>query len=110
MTTCDPSGQRHAGIAGHIAGYDVLIMGDTLAISHGVTGQQWRHTVPNSGTCVGDLAHRRGFRTSWGRFPDDVEVLSFYDRDHGNFGYAYKLRDPGLSEWGDATFSNDGAP
>lgn len=34
MTTLGPNGSRHLGIAGHIAGYDVLIMGDALAISH----------------------------------------------------------------------------
>jgi hypothetical protein len=97
----------YVGTAGHIHGYDVLISGDTLHVSHDASGRQWRHTVPNFGTALGDLAQQPGLRLGWGRFQDDAEVIYLYDTEDGNFGYAINLSDPGLSEWGYAPFVSD---
>lgn len=36
---------------------------------------------------------------------DDAEIVYGYDRDDDNFGYAYNLSDPALSEWGYAPFA-----
>jgi hypothetical protein len=97
----------YVGTAGHIHGYDVFISGDTLRVSHDPTGRQWRHTVPNYGTSIGELAQRPGLRLGWGLFQDDAEAIYLYDTEDGNFGYAFNLSDPALSEWGYAPFTGD---
>ena len=92
------------GRGGRIAGYDVLLTGDTITVADGA-GTVVRHTVPSHGTPFGELVERPGFALGWGRFPDGAEVLYFYDRDDDNFGYVLNLADPGLSEWGYAPFA-----
>ena len=62
-------------------------------------------TLPSH--ALANLAQQPGIRLGWGRFPDDAEVLYLYDSDDGNFGYAFNLSDPGLSEWGYAPFVTD---
>ena len=95
------------GVGSHIAGYDVLILRDRIHVAHDAAndgaGEAWTHEVPDYGTAIGELAERPGFRLGWGRFPDGAEVLYFYDRDDGNFGYALNVtwRD---GEWGYAPF------
>ncbi len=86
------------GTAGHVAGYDVLILADAVIVTD-ADGSRW-FPVPNHGTSIGDLAARPGFRLGWGRFPDGAEVLSLYDRDDGGSGDAVNLTMPGCSEWG----------
>ena len=77
------------GTAGHVAGYDVLVLADAVIVVDGAGSR--RFPVPNYGTAIGDLAARPGFRLGWGRFPDGAEVLSLYDKDDGGFGYAVNL-------------------
>ena len=95
------------GVGGHIAGYDVLILRDRVHVlrdaANGGAGAAWTHEVPDYGTAIGELAERPGFRLGWGRFPDGAEVLYFYDRDDGDFGYALNMtwRE---GEWGYAPF------
>jgi hypothetical protein len=103
----DEAGTDQAPIdtAGHIAGYDVLLVGVAIYVTHATSGRQWRHTVPNFGTSLTDLNRQPGLRLGWGRFPDDVEAIYLYDIDDGNFGYAFNLSDPALSEWGYAPFA-----
>ncbi len=91
------------GTAGHIAGYDVLILADRVLITD-ATGRTWDHAAPNHGTGVADLAVRPGFRLGWGQFPDGAEVLYLYDASDGGFGYAVNLTAPDCSEWGYAPF------
>jgi len=67
MTTREPNGtsggtRQFAGVAGHIAGYDVFIAGDGLHVHHAASGRHWQHAVPNYGTSLGKLARRPGFR------------------------------------------------
>jgi hypothetical protein len=95
------------GRAGHVAGYDVLMAGDALLVTHAASGQAWRHVVPNFGTALADLTRQPGMRLGWGRFPDDAEAIYVYDADDGNFGYAVNLSDPSLSEWGYAPFAGE---
>ena len=94
----------HIGQAGHVAGYDVFLAGDTLHVIHAASGHEWRHVVPNFGTALADLARQPGLRLGWARFPDDAEAVYVYDAEDGNFGYALNLSDPALSEWGYAPF------
>ncbi len=91
------------GTAGHVAGYDVLILRDCVIVTDADDSR--RFPVPDYGTAIGDLAARPGFRLGWGRFPDGAEVLYLYDRDDGAFGYALNLTAPGCSEWGYAPFA-----
>jgi hypothetical protein len=98
---------EYVGRAGHIAGYDVLIAGDRLLVTHAASGCEWRHVVPNYGTAISQLAQAPGLRLGWARFPDEAEAIHLYDVDDGNFGYALNLSDPALSEWGYAPFAND---
>lgn len=88
---------------GRINGYSVIIGADRIAVT---TPDGWgmTHSVPNYGTRIGDLAARPGFRTGWARFPDDAEVLYFYDRDDDGFGYALNVTNPDCSEWGYSPF------
>ncbi len=95
---------RFLGRSGHIAGYDVMILDDHLVATHDATGRHWRHDVPNYGTAISALASRPGFRTGWARTDDD-EILFFYDRDDGGFGYAWNVTHESSSEWGYAPFS-----
>ncbi len=94
----------HIGQAGHVAGYDVFLAGDTLHVIHAASGYEWRHVVPNFGTALADLARQPGLRLGWARFPDDAEAVYVYDAEDGNFGYALNLSDQALSEWGFAPF------
>ena len=97
---------QRIGRGGHIAGYDVLITADRIVVSRDAgagAGETWTHKVPNYETAIGELADRPGFRLGWGRFPDDAEVLFFYDKDDGNFGYALNVT-YGEGEWGYAPF------
>ena len=105
----EPGARYCVGRAGHIAGYDVLLAGDTIHVTHAASGRAWRHTVPNYGTALADLARQPGLRLGWACFPDDAEAIYGYDAEDGNFGYALNLSDPGLSEWGYAPFG-DAAP
>ena len=98
------AGVAFVGRAGHVAGYDVLIVDDTLLVTHAATGAEWRHVVPCYGTALSDLVKAPGLRLGWARFPDDAEAIYCYDTDDGNFGYALNLSDPALSEWGYAPF------
>jgi hypothetical protein len=98
---------EYVGRAGHIAGYDVLIAGDRLLVTHAASGCEWRHVVPNYGTALSQLAQEPGLRLGWARFPDEAEAIYLYDAEDGNFGYALNLSDPGLSEWGYAPFVDD---
>ena len=57
------------------------------------------------------VGQARDLRLGWGRFEDDVEVIYFYDRGDGNFGYALNLMIDGCSlmidgcsEWGYTPF------
>lgn len=87
------------GRGGHVAGYDVLIHGETVTVTRDgalVT----RQTVPTYGTRLSELSTRPGFALGWGRFPDDAEVIYCYDRSDNNFGYAVNLSWPDGSEWG----------
>jgi hypothetical protein len=95
------------GQAGHIAGYDVFLAGDTLHVIHAARGREWRHVVPNFGTALADLARQPGLRLGWARSPDDAEAIYVYDAEDGNLGYALNLSDPALSEWGYAPFTAD---
>ena len=90
------------GTAGHVAGYDVLILADAVIVTD--PAESRRFPVPNYGTRIGALAARPGFRLGWGRFPDGAEVLSLSDRDDGGFGDAVNPTMPGCSEWGYAPF------
>ena len=90
------------GTAGHVAGYDVLILRDAVIVA-GADGSR-RFPVPDYGTAIGELAARPGFRLGCGRFPDGAEDLYCYDRDDGGFGYAVNLTAPDCSEWGYAPF------
>ena len=91
------------GTAGHVAGYDVLILADTLIVTDAARSR--RFPVPDYGIRIGELAERPGFRLGWGRFPDGAEVLYLYDADDGGFGYAVNLTTPDCSEWGYAPFA-----
>src|SRR3712207_6185467 len=86
------------GTAGHVAGYDVLVLADAVIVTD-ADGSR-RFPVPDYGTAIGDLAARPGFRPGWGRFPDGAEVRCLSDRDHGGYGYALNLTAPDCSEWG----------
>ncbi|HEU0114800.1 MAG TPA: hypothetical protein VFQ80_08985 [Thermomicrobiales bacterium] len=88
---------------GHINGYSVLIGSDRIAVA---TPNGWgmTHPVPNYGTSIGELSARPGFKIGWAVFPDDAEVLYFYDRDDDGFGYALNVTNPDCSEWGYAPF------
>ena len=97
------------GRAGHIAGYDVIIADDTIFAIHDATKRQWAHTVPNYGTSLVELSRRPGFRVGWGQFPDDAEVLFFYDINDECFGYAFNVDWEDGSEWGYAPFCADDA-
>ena len=99
------TGTRHRmGRGGHIAGYSVIITPDTIHAFHEPSDRHWTHPVPNVGTGIHDLSQRPGFRLGWARMEDDAEILYFYDRNDGNFGYALNVTDPHLSEWGYAPF------
>ena len=71
--------QRFA-TAGHVNGYDVLILPDRVIVTNDAAGdgrvRTWRHDVPNYGTGIYDLADRPGVRLGWDRFPDGAEVAS----------------------------------
>jgi hypothetical protein len=56
---------------------------------------------------LGELAQSPRLRIGWGRFPDDAEAIYCYDSEDGNFGYAFNLSDPALSEWGYAPFASE---
>ena len=85
------------GNAGHIAGYDVLVLADAVVVSDA------------HGTRIGAPAARPGFRIRRGRFPDWADVLHLYDiHDGGCFGYAVNLSMPDCSEWGYAPFAAGG--
>src|SRR5262249_3092321 len=88
---------------GHVAGYSVIIGADRVAVT-APDGRSLVHDVPNYGTSMGQLVRRPGFKLGWARFPDDAEVLYFYDRDDDGFGYALNVDHPGCSEWGYAPF------
>ena len=91
------------GTAGHVAGYDVLILADAVIVTDAAGSR--RFPVHDFGTRIGELAERPGFRLGWGRFPDGAEVIYLYDADDGGFGYAVNLTAPGCSEWGYAPFA-----
>ena len=90
------------GTAGHVAGYDVLVLADAVIVTDADGAR--RFAVPDYGTRIGELGERPGFRLGWGRFPDGAEVLYLYDRDDAGFGYAVNLTMPDCSEWGYAPF------
>lgn len=95
------------GRAGHVAGYDVLVSGDTVTVTKGGAVVA-RHTVPDYRTAFGELSARPGFALGWGRFADGAEVVYCYDRNDGGFGYAVNLGQPDCSEWGYAPFPHEG--
>ncbi len=86
------------GTAGHVAGYDVLILADAVIVTD--AAGSCRFPVPDYGTKIGELAERPGFRLGWGRFPDGAEVIYLSDRDDGGFGDAVNLTMPDCLEWG----------
>ncbi|HET7095457.1 MAG TPA: hypothetical protein VFI22_18340 [Thermomicrobiales bacterium] len=88
---------------GRIKGYSVIIGADRIAITT-PDGRGLIHDVPNYGTSIGELAARRGFKLGWAVFPDDAEVLYFYDSRDSGFGYAVNVDAPQCSEWGYAPF------
>jgi hypothetical protein len=92
------------GRGGHIQGYDVIIADDMIFAIHESSKRHWAHTVPNFGTSMVELSRRPGFHVGWGRFPDDAEVLYFYDIDDACFGYAFNVDWEAGSEWGYAPF------
>lgn len=75
--------------SGHIGEYDVILTDAGISVLKDGKVTH-RHLVPDYGTPFGELIERPGFRTGWGRTAD-FEVLGFYDKDDGNFGYAYNL-------------------
>src|SRR5690242_11639857 len=89
--------------SGQINGYSVIIVDGHISVL-APDGRTLFHPVPNYGTSIDDLAARPGFRTGWARFPDDAEVLYFYDRGDDGFGYALNVDHPHCSEWGYAPF------
>lgn len=102
----EPSeGFGFVGRAGHVAGYDVLIAGDRLLVTHAATGREWRHVVPHYGTALAQLAQEPGLCLGWAQFPDDAEAIYLFDADDGCFGFAMNLSDPSLSEWGYSPFA-----
>lgn len=92
------------GHGGSIAGHDVLVLEDGAIFVTTPEGRCFTHHAPNYGTAIDELAKRPGFRLGWARMVDDAEILFFYDRDDGNFGYALNVTDESLSEWGYAPF------
>ena len=90
------------GTAGHVAGYDVLILADAVIVTD--ADRSRRFPVPNHGTAIVDLAARPGFRLGWDRFLHGADVIYLYDPDDGGFGYAVNLTSPACSEWGYAPF------
>ena len=91
---------QHLGTGSHIAGYDVFLSGDTVAVLND-DGVVTRRTVEGLGAFV---ARAKDLRTGWGEFPDGMEVIYLYDRGDDNFGYAVNLQDEHCSEWGYAPF------
>ena len=89
---------ERTGIAGHVAGDDVLILRDAVIVTD--ADGSHRFAVPNYGTAIGDPAARPGSRLGRGRFPDGAEVLCFYDRDDHCFGDAINPTAPACSECG----------
>lgn len=89
--------------SGQINGYSIIIIEGHISVL-APDGRALFHPVPNYGTSIDDLVVRPGFRTGWARFPDDAEVLYFYDRDDAGFGYALNVDYPEFSEWGYAPF------
>ncbi len=88
------------GTSAHIAGYDVFLSGDTVAVLND-EGVVTRRTVAGLGAFV---ANAKDLRTGWGQFPDGMEVIYLYDRGDDNFGYAVNLQCAEFSEWGYAPF------
>lgn len=89
--------RQHLAVSGHIAGYDLIIRGNTVIVMKGKAIVAKRE-VPNYGTAMADLCQRPGFRTGWGRTAD-FEVIGLYDKEDGNFGYAINLDYPDYDEW-----------
>ena len=87
--------------AGPLAGYTVYLSGDTVTVLDD-EGLVTRQTVNGLGAFV---AQAKDLRTSWGHFPDGMEVIYVYDQAADNFGYAVNLQTAQRSEWGYAPFA-----
>jgi|GEM_PF-3170351 len=91
------------GVSGMIAGYEVVTLGDRLAVYRDevCVGDEvvrgLAKFVARAGACI-----RLGFaRTA------DFEIVYLYDKADENFGYALNLTAPDLSEWGYAPFRRE---
>ena len=107
LSLCLETGRKEAVtgtylVTSFIAGYTVLIVGDTVRVLRGESLIA-RETVKGLSAFA---QHAKDFRTGWARFPD-FEVIYLYDKGDENFGYAVNLADPWLSEWGYAPFSTE---
>ena len=90
---------EHIGVGGHIAGFDVLIHGDTVVVSTGKSIVS-RRTVERLGNFI---LLAVDFKLGWAR-TEDFNIIYLYDKGDDNFGYAVNLEAPDCSEWGYAPF------
>ena len=86
---------------GLIAGYDVVIAGDSIMVLTADTVMAQRR-VDGLGTFV-DTA--KDLRLGWARF-DEFDVIYVYDKADQNFCYALNLQIAHYSEWGYAPFDS----
>jgi hypothetical protein len=80
-----------------IAGYEILIVGDTVAVSHTANEQLvTTQRVPRLGHFV---RAARELRVTLAAFPA-FEVVYIVDLAQQSYGYAVNLQVPEFSEWG----------
>lgn len=88
------------GLVGEVAGYHVVVVGDTVTVDHGER-LPVRLTVAGLGSF---LARARDLSLGWASLPD-FDVIYVYDKGDSMFGYAVNVEATDLSEWGYAPFA-----
>ena len=90
---------EHIGAGGHIAGFDVLINGDTVIVST-PEAILAKRTIPGMAKF---FKAAKAFRLGWAR-TDDFNIIYLYDKADDDFGYGLNLEAEDCSEWGYAPF------
>ena len=95
--------ERFAGTAGHVAGFDILAIGDlvTVLVGKDVLTKQ---TADGLGKWLD--SHEGRVSLGWAR-TEDFNILYLYDKADDNFGFAVNVEAPDCSEWGYAPFGTE---
>ena len=102
---------EYVGRAGHVAGYDVFLAGDTMLVTHAASGPGVAARRPELRHGAGGAGAAAGAAARVGALPRRCRGDLLLRRRGRQLRLRLNLSDPALSEWGYAPFASaDGAP